>query len=79
MSEASKAAEKFAYTDVKQLLIDGVIPSDAGTLEIAEYSHSAGARALLEWARSKRVVCGDWQETVVTMEDLESYFAEEKK
>lgn len=77
MSEASKAAEKFAYTDVKQLLIDGVIPSDAGTLEIAEYSHSAGARALLEWAKAQ--VPNPDTEDEWFLELLQSYFAEEKK
>lgn len=79
MSKASKAAEKFAYTDVKQLLIDGIIPSDAGTLEIAEYSHSGGARALLEWARSLQCDDGGQCMPYVTIDELEAYFEDEEK
>lgn len=76
MSEASKAA--IEYGTLWYYGANGERKS-AGPNEMKIKAHIDGARAFLGWARSKRVVCGDWQETVVTMEDLESYFAEESK
>lgn len=50
--DIDKAAEEWAYNKVKQLLRNGVIPADAGTLEIAEYGFLAGAA----YERNRRLI-----------------------
>lgn len=46
MSDDSKTieakAEHWAYTEIKRLMTEGIIPADAGTLELAEYSYAVG-------------------------------------
>lgn len=89
MSEASKAALDFR----EYLKTVPAFTSSATRSEIATASlfWEAGARALLEWARSRafcaashlrETVCGVEyvkEQGVVRIADLEAYFAEEKK
>ena len=77
MSEASKATN--AYLDAH------VRPNTEDPIRLAEaaYDFSAGARALLEWARSKQIYGFnfDGKQTplgTVNLSDLEAYFEEKK-
>lgn len=84
MSEASKAAEEF-------MVWDGALPPRNrgeqrgmfARMKGRKEGHIAGARALLEWARSKQIygINIEGKTTpfgTVNLSDLEAYFAEEK-
>ena len=51
MTDAEEKAEEWAYDKVKELMLDGTIPADAGTLEIAEYGYLAGYAEAMRWRK----------------------------
>lgn len=79
MSESSKAA--IEYGTLWYYGANGERKS-AGPNEMKIQAHIDGARAFLGWARSKAIdFCAGHGDSMpgVWLDDLESYFAEEKK
>ena len=79
MSEASKAAEEYVVVKKDQIPGEDHLWNDLGLAR----AHIAGAKALLEWARSKQIYGTniDGKPTplgTVNLSELESYFEEEK-
>ena len=83
MSEASKAAFKFASTHIIEIPHVDEISDEAVMHNIKFMSHAAGARDFLEWARSKTQFMsdedGEGVDQAVDIADLEAYFAEADK
>lgn len=84
MSEANKAAFKFASTHIIEIPHVDEVSDEAVMHNIKFMSHAAGAMDLLEWARSKQIygINIDGNPTpfgTVNLSDLEAYFAEGEK
>lgn len=86
MSEASKADLETAAQFIKEHYdeIIEVLPIYGVAEKLFLAGSAAGARALLEWARSKQIygINIEGKPTpfgTVNLSDLEAYFAEEKK
>lgn len=69
MTDAEKKAEEWAYDKVKELMLDGTIPADAGTLEIAEYGYLAGYAEAMRWRKFPDEVPTKTGEYLVQMDD----------